>query len=292
VLGCAGGVWLSSAHASASVAAANGCDPIDPSLCLFPWPNDYFTRPDRSTATGLRLHINPLATPRNKSGVPIDPTDWNRLDGFSPGSIIVTHVPGVDNPSAFAKTGAPTNTTIWRSLKKNSPVVVIDASTGKRWPVWAEIDRSDDLNGNPPPAAETALMIHPARNLAEGTIGARLREPVVDPGRYPGRRPYWDIPRIASFPFTGRAAMVVGDLGPLRPCPNDGVTACEGSQAGTPPPPRDNNANTKGVDPHGPDWASFPEGEAAIGAWLRPGGRLPAVCGAHPCYMAGWTGPS
>jgi hypothetical protein len=132
-----------------------------------------------------------------------------------------------------------------------------------------------------------------ASEIEARTIGARLRTPVLDPGRYPGRRPYWGIPRIDSFPFTGRAAMIVGDLGPLRPCPNDGgVTACEGSQAGTPPPPRDNNANTKGVDPHGPDWASFPEGEATIGAWLRPGGRLPAVCGKHPCYMAGWAGPS
>ena len=38
------------------------------------------------------------------------------------------------------------------------------------------------------------------------------------------------------------------------------------------------------------DWASFPEGEAAVGQWLRPHGSLPAVCGDHPCYMAGWTG--
>jgi hypothetical protein len=85
--------------------------------------------------------------------------------------------------------------------------------------------------------------------------------------------------------------MVVGDLGPLRPCPNDGVTACEGPLAGTPPPPLDNNPNTLGVDPHGPDWAQSPEGEAAIGHWLRPQGFLPRVCDGHPCYMAGWTGP-
>jgi len=30
--------------------------------------------------------------------------------------------------------------------------------------------------------------------------------------------------------------MVVGDLGPLRPCPSDGLTVCSGSLAGTPPP--------------------------------------------------------
>jgi hypothetical protein len=680
------------------------CDPIDPSLCLLPWPDDFFTRADPSTATGLRLDVDPSATPRNAAGAPIDPTDWNRLDGFSPGSPIVTHVPGMDNPQAFANTDPPTNTDIARSLDRDSPIVVIDATTGRRWPVWAELDRSVDLNGHPPPPARTALIIRPARNLAEGhryivalrdlkdagghvlraqpafadlagghgrpsarrlhylrhvfpqlrragvsrsslylawdftvasrqslsgtalflrddalaklgdttpgdgvvqgrapgftidscsaaatpapagctssstldprvyahveghvavpcylnepgcppgarfaysgpdatlptpvpgnviqanfqcnipigaksgrafrpllnghglfgsadqvnsdslyalagsglmacatdeigmaaedvpnaagaltnlsafpslpdrlqqglidfvylgrdlinpggfcssavfrvggrcvidtshlvydggsqgaifggaltaidpdftraalnvagmdyallltrssdfpafaqilyraypdplermllfsfiqdlwdhgetdgyaqhltrdplpgtpqhsvlmtvalgdhqvtnwaseiearTIGARLREPAVDPGRYPGPVPYWGIPRIDAFPFTGRAAMVVGDLGPLRPCPNDGVTACEGALAGTPPPPLDNNANTLGVDPHGPDWAQSPEGEAAIGQWLQPDGFLPAVCDGHPCHMAGWNGP-
>ncbi len=114
-----------------------------------------------------------------------------------------------------------------------------------------------------------------ASEIEARTIGARLREPVLDPGRYPGPVPYWGIPRIGSFPFTGPAAMVVGDLGPLRPCPNDGVTVCQGSLAGTPPPPLDNNPNTEGVDPHGPDWAASPEGEAAIGAWLARTGSCP-----------------
>jgi hypothetical protein len=79
-----------------SPAADRMCGPIDPSVCLLPWPNDFFTRPDRSTATGRRLAIDPLATPRNVAGAPIDTSDWNRLDGFSPGSPIVTHVPGMD----------------------------------------------------------------------------------------------------------------------------------------------------------------------------------------------------
>jgi hypothetical protein len=161
---------------------------------------------------------------------------------------------------------------------------------------------AENLTENPLPGtpAHSVLMTvgfgdHQVTNWASEiearTIGASLREPVLDPGRYPGPVPYWGIPRIESFPFTGRAAMVVGDLGPRRPCPNDGVTVCEGSLAGTPPPPLENNANTAGVDPHGPDWATTPEGEAAIGQWLQPEGFLPAVCDNHPCYMAGWEGP-
>jgi hypothetical protein len=700
----AGARTIGNRHGGSVAAARHRCDPIDPSLCLLPWPNDFFTRPDPSTATGRRLEIDPRATPRNAAGTPIDPTDWNRLDGFSPGSPIVTHVPGMDTPRAFDNTRPPTNTHIARSLHRDSPIVLIDANTGRRWPVWAELDRSVDLNGNPPSAAQTALIIHPAKNLAEGdryivalrnlrdaqghvlapqpafgdllhghgkpsarerhyrrrilpqlrragvsraslylawdftvasrqgltktslfmrknalaalgdttpgdgvvqghapkfvidsctvatgtppagcttsntldprvyahveghvtvpcfldqpgcppgarfqysspdatvptpipgntmqanfqcnipigakngrrfrpllnghglfgsadqvnsdslyalgkfglmacatdeigmsqqdipnaaralhdlssfpsipdrlqqglidflylgrdlinpagfcssdifrvngrcvvntshlfydggsqgaifggalsavdpdftrsalnvagmnysllltrssdfpefaqilypsypdpldrsllysfiqslwdrgemdgyaghvtrdplpgtprhsvlmtiavgdhqvtnwasevearTIGAHVRAPTVDPGRYPGPVPYWGIRRSHSFPFRGRAAMVVGDLGPLRPCPHDGVTPCEGAFAGTPPPPLDNNANTEGVDPHGPDWAQSPPGEAAIGHWLRPNGFLPSICNGHPCYMAGWHGP-
>ena len=104
-----------------------------------------------------------------------------------------------------------------------------------------------------------------ASEIEARTIGARIRTPILDPGRYPGPASWWGVPTIASFPYTGSAGVIVGDLGPLRPCPNDGVTACEGAEAGTPPPPLDNNANTQGVDPHGPDWAQFPEGEAEIG---------------------------
>src|SRR5262249_58524897 len=92
-------------------------------------------------------------------------------------------------------------------------------------------------------------------------------------------------------PLAARGAVEAGARGPLGPGPTEGVTACEGSEAGPPPPPLDNNPNTEGVDPHGPDWAQSPEGEAAIGQWLRPDGFLPAVCDDHPCYMAGWTGP-
>jgi hypothetical protein len=131
-----------------------------------------------------------------------------------------------------------------------------------------------------------------ASEVEARTIGAHLREPVLDPGRYPGPTPYWGIPRIGSYPYRGPAAMVVGDVGPLRACPNDGVTVCSGSLAGTPAPPLDNNPNLEGVDPHGPDWAQWsPEGNATIARWLSVKGQLPAICGEHPCYTAGWTGP-
>ena len=44
----------------------------------------------------------------------------------------------------------------------DAPVVVIDATTGERWPIWAEIDS----NASTP--EETALLIHPSKNFASG----------------------------------------------------------------------------------------------------------------------------
>jgi hypothetical protein len=145
-----------------------GCDPIDPTVCLLPFPNDYFTVRDDTTATGRRVALSPLAMPRNVAGVPIDPTDYNRNDGFSPGSLIVTRVPGLDTPAALAATNPVGLTDLGRYADADAPVVVIDAASGARHPVWVEIDRSEDLNGNPPPPDKTVLMIHPSVNFAEG----------------------------------------------------------------------------------------------------------------------------
>src|SRR4051794_14745181 len=90
--------------APATASAQPGCDPIDPAACLLPFPNDYFTRADPASPTGRRLNLALTAMPRNIAGKPIDPTDWNRSDGFSPGSEIVVKVPGMDNARAFAQT--------------------------------------------------------------------------------------------------------------------------------------------------------------------------------------------
>src|SRR3954470_14504273 len=74
----------------------DGCDALDPAACMLPFPNDYFTKADPTTKTGRRVDFSLLGMPRNRVGKPIDPTDWNRADGFSPGSLIVTKVPGID----------------------------------------------------------------------------------------------------------------------------------------------------------------------------------------------------
>src|SRR3954471_12798388 len=117
------------ALAAPAAASASSCDPLDSSACLYPWPNDYFTKPDATTATGKRLDLSLDEMPANAAGVPIDPSAQNRNDGFSPGSLIVTRVPGLDTPAAFARNAFPVNTDPMRSFDREARAVVIDATS-------------------------------------------------------------------------------------------------------------------------------------------------------------------
>src|ERR1043166_7754596 len=69
--------------------ARGHCDPIDTSQCLTPFPDDFFTVGDPASPTGRRVHFAVDVMPVNASGVSIDPADWNRNDGFSPGAEII-----------------------------------------------------------------------------------------------------------------------------------------------------------------------------------------------------------
>ena len=138
--------------------APHGCDPLDAAMCLLPFPNDWFTVADRSTATHRRVAFNRAMMPRNRLGLPLDPTEYDRNDGFSPGTSILAQIPGLD----LAKTGAAPITDIGASLKTDAPIVVLDTKTGRRTPYWAELD------SHATDPARRALIIHPAIRLGEG----------------------------------------------------------------------------------------------------------------------------
>ena len=168
---------------------ALGCDPLDPALCLLPFPNDKFTVADPTTATGRRVSFSPTAMPRNGTdvtggelggeGKPIDPTEWNRNDGFSPGSMVITVVPGLDLPRTWGTQDRPHAgalntpgyydhrdqiTDIALSLRKKSPIVVLNTRTGKQHPFWSELDTHARTTDD-----RRALVLRPARNFDEGT---------------------------------------------------------------------------------------------------------------------------
>jgi hypothetical protein len=146
----------------ATAGAATKCDPLDKAACLLPFPNDAFTRADKSTPTHRRLALSNALMPRNNKGKPISAAPYNAFDGFSPGSAVLTKVPGLDTPKALAKTNPVGLSRLSRYTAKSAPVLVVDEKTGKRWPIWVELD------SNAAKAKDRLLEIHPARNFLEG----------------------------------------------------------------------------------------------------------------------------
>jgi len=149
------------ATVSAAKPAAD-CQPFSKHPCLLPFPDNLYTRRDRSTPTGIRVNLPAAAMPVNAKGEPMSPSQYNRNDGFSPGSAIVLHVPGLDNAAAFAKTNPVGLLNMRQEFAKNQPIVVIDQATGRRQLVYAELD----ANASTPQT--TDLMILPGKEFAEG----------------------------------------------------------------------------------------------------------------------------
>ena len=146
---------------------ADRCDFLDPTVCLQPFPNDYFTVPDATTPTGRRLNLNTNSMPANKFGVHIDATDYNRADGFSPGNLITVKIPQVETQAAFDNSGFVPVNNLHKYDDDNQPVVVIDAATGERQPIFAELDANPN-HYSPGDYKDVNLIIRPARNFEEG----------------------------------------------------------------------------------------------------------------------------
>ncbi len=161
------------------------CDPIDPAQCLLPYPNDWFTKDDPTSATGRRLDLTLAGMPRNAAGKPIEPQEWNRSDGFSAGAQILTFVPGMTSNDDIAASGIPPVTNLGMNDEDaDAGVVLLDEETGERVPVWGEIDQyTDEAGPVQTGTVQQDLMIHPAVNLADGhRYIVALRHLVTDDG--------------------------------------------------------------------------------------------------------------
>lgn len=158
-------------------ATASYCDHTVLAHCMYPFPNNFFTSEDASTPTGLRVSFDvrgmPVARPvdmpfdpsrtryvdiKTTESAPIQPEQWNRNDGFSPGSMLLAHLPGID----LQQTGAVHLTDLEPSLDPDAPIMVINAASLEQQLIWAELDAN---NTGPD---QQALIIRPARNFEEG----------------------------------------------------------------------------------------------------------------------------
>jgi hypothetical protein len=154
---------LTVAAAPAAASRQTECDPFARAACLMPFPNDMnLTVRDRSSETGRRVRLPRAALPRNAGGQAIDPAEWNRADGFSPGQLIAVRVPGLTTPRAARRSRLTPVNDLGRFRDRRASLVVLDARTRRRQLAWAEIDV------NEAPRGQRLLLIHPARNLREG----------------------------------------------------------------------------------------------------------------------------
>lgn len=157
------------------LSTAGYCDLTVTARCLYPFPNDYFTRADTGTPTGRRVDFQvdamPVAQPlsiapnpyapvgvETTETAPIEPTEWNRNDGFSPGAMIQTWVPDPD----LEASGAVLIGDLSAAMAPDAPVLVLDAETGERQLIWTELDANASGDEG------RALIIRPAKNLLEG----------------------------------------------------------------------------------------------------------------------------
>ncbi|WP_133492166.1 hypothetical protein [Alcanivorax sp. 24] len=172
------------------LSSAEYCDLTVTARCLYPFPNNYFTKADAATPTGLRVNFQrqamPIAQPvaidanpyaptgvHTTEATPVDPAEWNRNDGFSPGAMIQTWTGNVD----LEASGAVTIDDLSKAMDTDAPVLLLDAETGERQLIWVEMD------ANASSTEGRALLIRPARNLLEGrTYIVALRNLVDDQG--------------------------------------------------------------------------------------------------------------
>ena len=136
------------------------CEFLNADKCLLPYPSSLFLAPDVTTATGFRVNYPADVMPVNTGGKHIDPSEWNTLDGFSPGPVIMALFPqGVD---LTASATAPI-TNFARSLEADSPTVLLDAVTGERVVHFVELDAQASSD------AVRTFIIRPGVRLQEAT---------------------------------------------------------------------------------------------------------------------------
>jgi hypothetical protein len=137
--------------------APTGCDPMDDALCGLPYPSDHYTVADDSTTTGLRVNFAESILPDNVDDVAFDQTLWNRRDGFSVGSALVTYFEDVSLDGVIELADVSTYSAA------DAKTVIINTVTGERVPHFVELDVStDDLD-------EQLLMLRPIDRLEWGT---------------------------------------------------------------------------------------------------------------------------
>jgi hypothetical protein len=127
---------------------------LDDVHCMLPWPSDRWLVDDTTSETGVRLRYDPEGLPPNTAGTVIDPSPYDRLDGFSPSSQMMAAFPSAADLTDIGGEGHLADST-----DASFPTVLIDLETGERVAHWIENDQKADASD------ATVLYIRPGTRL-------------------------------------------------------------------------------------------------------------------------------
>ncbi len=115
------------------------CENVSPMECLLPWPSSRYIVEDATTTSGYRVDLPAGAMPANSRGARVTPDIFNRFDGFSPASSMITAFEGGDVDGA----NLPDERHIADSLLPGSPTVLlrVEGTTATRVEHFSEVDQ-------------------------------------------------------------------------------------------------------------------------------------------------------
>jgi hypothetical protein len=145
---------------TASAQSLGNCDPLDPSNCMFPFPNNFWLREGK-------ISFNSTSLPLDQHGHSIDPNKggWNLLDGFSPLQAAVTFFDQLTDESIQ---NLPRLWSVGSSMLSSSPTILLNNKNGTRVAHWCELDESLEFDPSRPKKLKS-LLLWPAQRLEDST---------------------------------------------------------------------------------------------------------------------------
>jgi hypothetical protein len=147
--------------AAGPIAAGLKCNPLAEEWdCLYPYPSDFFTRPDAASPTGRRLEFPPTTlpswTPPGDEPRPIEVTRAANPDGFSIHPQIAVRIPGSVRASDLVPMYGDPSPTL---DVKASRTLLLDADTG------APVLHFSETDARPPALDDRVLLLRPLVRL-------------------------------------------------------------------------------------------------------------------------------
>jgi hypothetical protein len=132
-----------------------GCNPLDPSYCVLPYPSMFHMAP-ADTETGWRISYLESALPVNAMGNGMDPKYLAEKDGFSVLGVLMFAFEDVKLEGVIG------HEDLGAYLADDAKTVLIDAETGERVAHFVEIDATAKK------ASEALILAQPAVPLRHG----------------------------------------------------------------------------------------------------------------------------